>query len=106
MLVVCSLMYFAGELRRNGLGDFGIAISEADVEAVGDVVAARVDLDVDVSAHHVDDAFHRLATQSLNFVQVVLSHQRLELTAARHHLRNTRQLARQVVFGNSGHHVS
>ena len=80
----------AGQLRRNRLRDLRIAIAEADVETVGDVVATGVDLDLDVLAHHVDDAFHRLAAQSFGLVELVLLDQRLERTAAGDDLRDTR----------------
>ena len=78
----------------------GVAVSVADVETVGDVVASGVYLDVDVHAHHVDDAFDRLAAESLGFIEIVLLDQRLERAAAAYDLLDAGQLSRQVVFGS------
>src|SRR6185436_17260615 len=84
----------------NGLREFWIAITEADVEAVSDVVAARVDFHLDVVAHRADNGFHRLATPSLRTVQVVLVHQRFERTSTRDHLRDAGELSRQTFLAH------
>ena len=79
-----------------------IAISDSDIETVGDVVAAGVDLNPDVIPHRLNNGFHRLATTSLDSVQLVLLDEWLERTSAGDHLSDTGQLTRHVVFGAVG----
>jgi hypothetical protein len=85
------------------LRDRRIAISKIDIEAVGDV-AAGIDLHVDVGTQLFKNSFHRLATNSFCFVQLVLFHEWFEGAAAGNHLRDAAQLAGQAVFSDCGDH--
>ena len=69
----------AGQIAGDLLRDQRVSGFEREVEAVGDVVAALVDLDDDVPlAHALDEQIHRLAPAQLGGVEVIANDQRFE----------------------------
>ena len=94
----------AGEFGGDSLCRFGIWSTIGNIKSVRDFVARGVDLDFDLLAHLIDQQFHRLATQALVFIEIVLFHQWLQRTAAGDDLGNAGQFAGQRLFSNRRHY--
>jgi hypothetical protein len=80
----------AGQFGSDRLSRSGISAPVSNVEAIRNIVAAGVYLDLNAIAHHVDDALNGLASHSLRSVEVVLLDERFERAATGEHLCDAR----------------
>ena len=94
---------FAGQFGRDGLRRLGIAAAIGDVECVCDVVAAGIDLDLNLLAYLINDQFHWFAAPALFLVEIVFLHQWLQRAPTGDYLRDTGELAGQGFFGDCRH---
>jgi hypothetical protein len=72
VFLVVSVMYLLASSEVTCLGGLWITAAVGDVEAVGDVVATAIYLNVDIPAHHRYHRFHGFATCAFNSVELVL----------------------------------